>query len=138
MNNVPNVSTNDQTPIYNIPTEIAELSSKEKLSVAFGKIARAIKELISHLSNNTKHITTSERTAWNSKVDGSHTHGHIINSTAKILLTPSPSFSGNFPKARFQPHVTTIMTTFPSDSAKHLQTFAANGVEKTELLLPVT
>jgi len=46
---VPNVATNDQTPTYNLEVTERELTSGEKLSVAFGKIAKAVKSLISHL-----------------------------------------------------------------------------------------
>lgn len=51
LGNVPNVATNDQTPTYTAASANANLTSGEKLSVAFGKIAKAISSLISHLSN---------------------------------------------------------------------------------------
>lgn len=69
LGNVPNVSTNDQTPTYTAASTLAALSSGEKLSVAFGKIAKGISDLIAHLADNVKHITAAERTAWNNKVD---------------------------------------------------------------------
>lgn len=55
LGNVSNVTTNDQTPTYAVPSEIAALSSGEKLSVAFGKIAKAISSLISHIADATLH-----------------------------------------------------------------------------------
>lgn len=67
LGNVPNVSTNDQTPTYTAASSNTALASGEKLSVAFGKIAKAISSLISHLANTTVHITASERTTWNGK-----------------------------------------------------------------------
>lgn len=51
LENVPNVTTNDQTPTYTLASENAALVSGEKLSVAFGKISKAISSLISHLAN---------------------------------------------------------------------------------------
>ena len=51
LGNVPNVTTNNQTPTYTTPSTPAELASGEKLSTAFGKIKIAISRLISHLSN---------------------------------------------------------------------------------------
>lgn len=51
LSNVPNVSTNNQTPTYTVSENDAELASGEKLSVAFGKIAKAISSLISHISD---------------------------------------------------------------------------------------
>ena len=74
LGNVPNVVTNDQTPTYTVSANLSELSGGEKLSAAFGKLAKAVKELIAHLADNTRHITSSERTAWNGKAAGSHTH----------------------------------------------------------------
>ena len=59
LGNVPNVTTNNQTPTYTVAGSNANLSSGEKLSVAFGKIAKAISSLISHLSNtNNPHGVT--------------------------------------------------------------------------------
>lgn len=69
LGNVPNVSTNDQTPTYTEASTLAALTSGEKLSVAFGKIAKAVSNLISHLADSVKHITAAERTAWNAKLD---------------------------------------------------------------------
>ena len=73
LGNVPNVATNDQTPTYVAATENTALSSGEKLSIAFGKIAKAISSLISHLTDSVAHITSAERTKWNNKADVSHT-----------------------------------------------------------------
>lgn len=47
--NLPAIS--DQAPTYTAATELAALVSGEKLSVAFGKIAKAVTDLISHLAN---------------------------------------------------------------------------------------
>ena len=69
LGNVPNVATNDQTPTFTEASANAALTSGEKLSAAFGKIAKAIKSLISHLSDTVSHITAAERTSWNNKLD---------------------------------------------------------------------
>lgn len=62
LGSVPNVSTNNQTPTYTVLSDNAELSSGEKLSTAFGKIAKAVKSLISHLANtsNPHSVTKSQ------------------------------------------------------------------------------
>ena len=52
LGNVPNVSTNNQTPTYGITTELATLTSGEKLSAAFSKIKLAISTLISHIGSH--------------------------------------------------------------------------------------
>lgn len=79
LGNVPNVSTNDQTPTYTTATSLTPLTSGEKLKTAFGKLAKAIASLISHLADNARHISAEERNAWNSKANASHSH-----STASI------------------------------------------------------
>lgn len=53
LGNVPNVATNDQTPSYTAATTLAALVSGEKLSVAFGKLAKGTTDLISHLANKS-------------------------------------------------------------------------------------
>ena len=78
LGNVPNVATNDQTPTYTVAGANTNLTSGEKLSVAMGKISRAITSLISHLADGTRHITAAERTAW--------------NSNAKTFSTQNPTF----------------------------------------------
>ena len=62
LSNVPNVGTNDQTPTYTVASSNTDLASGEKLSIAFGKIAKAINSLISHLSNtsNPHSVTKSQ------------------------------------------------------------------------------
>ena len=53
LGNVPNVATNDQTPTFTVASTLATLTSGEKLSVAFGKISKAITDLASHIGNKT-------------------------------------------------------------------------------------
>ena len=53
LGNVPNVATNDQTPTHTMASSLTKLTSGEKISVAFGKIAKAINDLISHISNTS-------------------------------------------------------------------------------------
>ena len=63
LGSVPNVATNDQQPTYAVATALAELASGENLSVAMGKIARAVADLKSHIgavSGNPHKVTASE------------------------------------------------------------------------------
>lgn len=53
LGNVPNVTTNDQTPTYSSATTLTTLTSGEKLSVSMGKIMKAITDLISHIANKS-------------------------------------------------------------------------------------
>ncbi len=60
LGNVPNVSTNDQTPTWTAANSLAGLTSGERLSVAFGKIAKSILSLIGHLDNRSNpHAVTA-------------------------------------------------------------------------------
>lgn len=62
LGNVPDVATNDQTPTYSAASSLTKLSSGEKLSVAFGKISKAISDLISHIGNKSNpHGVTAEQ-----------------------------------------------------------------------------
>ena len=98
LGNVPNVATNDQTPSYAEASSLAKLTSGEKLSVAFGKISKAVTDLISHLADSVKHITSTERTNWNAAkthADSAHApssaQANVIE-TVKVngtALTPS-------------------------------------------------
>ena len=49
LGNVPNLTTNDQTPTYTEAASLELLASGEKLSTAFGKLARALRSLSGHL-----------------------------------------------------------------------------------------
>lgn len=114
LGNVPNVSTNDQTPTYTVPASNAGLVSGEKLGTAFGKIARAVASLIAHIANKSnphsvtkaqvglanvdntsdvnKPISSATQTALNGKSDKAHKH-----KTADISDMPTalPADGGN-------------------------------------------
>ena len=98
-----NTSVNDLTPTYTESSTLVKLSSGEKLSVSFGKISKAITDLISHIGDSVKHITSTERTNWGkaythsqsthartdaTKVEKSSTNGNIkINGTETTVYT---------------------------------------------------
>lgn len=61
LGNVPNVTTNNQTPTYTLPQVDTEMKSGEPLGTAFGKIAKVVKSFIAHLSNKSNpHGNTPE------------------------------------------------------------------------------
>lgn len=53
LGNVPDVTTNNQTPTYEVASDNAELTSGETLSTAFGKIAKIVRSFISHITNTS-------------------------------------------------------------------------------------
>lgn len=85
LGNVPNVSTNNQTPTYTVAATAAQLSSGETLSTAFSKIAKNISDGILHFSNTTQHITANERTSWNSAYTHSTSAHAPSNAQANVI-----------------------------------------------------
>ena len=88
LGNVPNVSTNNQTVTYSAASDLQNLTSGEKLSVAFGKIKYAINSLINHLSNRSNpHSVTASQVGALSDNGGTLTGDVAINkNTPKIDL----------------------------------------------------
>lgn len=105
LGNVENLAINDQRPTYTESSTLTTLETGEKVSVAFGKIKKAITSLISHIADTTKHITSTERTTWNGKFDktGGTVSGYLgvykestpaiefnaVQSTAQIIKNAS-------------------------------------------------
>ena len=87
LGNVPNVATNDQTPSYTEASSLAKLTSGEKLSVAFGKISKAVTDLISHLADTVKHITSTERTNWGTAYTHSQSAHAPSSAQANVIET---------------------------------------------------
>lgn len=85
LGNVPNVATNDQTPSYTEASSLAKLTSGEKLSISFGKISKAVTDLISHLADSVKHITSTERTNWNAAKTKADTNETNISSIVSYI-----------------------------------------------------
>lgn len=75
-----------QEPTFTQASTLTKLTSGEKLSVAIGKIAKAIADLISHIADKTVHTSAEERTKWNGKADGTHAAQHA--SGGSDPLTP--------------------------------------------------
>lgn len=66
LGNVPNVTTNDQTPTFEEASILTKLFSGEKLSVAFSKISKSISDLISHIANkDNPHMVTKSQIGLN-------------------------------------------------------------------------
>ena len=90
LSNVPNVATNNQTPTYEVASNIAELSSGEKLSTAFSKIAKAISSLIGHLANvSNPHGVTKAQIGLGNVDNTSDANKPISNATQTALNTLS-------------------------------------------------
>lgn len=88
LGNVPNVSTNDQTPTFTQAATLANIASGEKLTVMLGKIAKALADFIAHKADTVIHVTGTERTNWNDANSKKHTHANksIIDKLTQAML----------------------------------------------------
>lgn len=80
---VPNVTTNDQTPTFEESEKEEELKSGEKLNILFGKLAKIVKSVISHIADtkNPHKITADSIGA----AEKSHKHNASTDITTGIL-----------------------------------------------------
>lgn len=102
LGNVPNVSTNNQTPTYTLASTLANLTSGETLSVSMGKIAKAIANLLSHLADkgNPHGITAGQIQAL--PLAGGALTGQVI----------APGFFGNGAYSIFSGHADTSKNSY--------------------------
>ena len=121
LGNVPNVATNDQTPSYTEATSLSKLSSGEKLSVAFGKISKAITDLISHIGDTVKHITSTERTNWNAAKTHADSAHAPSNAQANVIETVKVNGTALTPSSK------AVNITVPSYSIMTGATSSASG-----------
>ena len=72
------ISDNDDphTIIYEEPDTLSKLTVGEKLSDTFGKLSKAISDLISHINDNIRHITSTERENWDDAYNKRHIHSN--------------------------------------------------------------
>ena len=91
LGSVPNVTTDNQTPSFTQAATLANITSKEKLSVMLGKIAKAIADFITHKGDKVSHITSAERTAWNAKSEFTGNYEDLNGAPAKIIIA-SPDY----------------------------------------------
>ena len=91
LENVPNVSTNDQTPTYSKASTRINLVSGEKLSVSMGKIMKWLSDIQSHAFNSPANnlLSTSATTAL------AAAQGKTLND--KIEAIPKITFSTKEP-----------------------------------------
>ena len=93
------------SPSFTQSAALSNIVSGETLSVMLGKISKSLAAFISHKSDAAAHITSDERTNWNSANSQKHTHN---NKTVLDKLTQALLDSWNSAYA----HV--------SDSVKHI------------------
>jgi hypothetical protein len=111
LGNVPNVSTNDQTPTYTEASTLTALSSGEKLSIAFGKLAKAVSSLISHINNtNNPHSVTKAQVQLGNVVNTGDSATPVENGTTKFTT------GGAYTEFKTRDE---IMQSLPTDAVLH-------------------
>ena len=86
MKKTPYIPVSEQSFEFEESKDLTPLSSGGKSGTLFGKLAKAVNELISHLKDDVKHITSDERTDWNGKAAGNHSHSAVTQSTAGFMI----------------------------------------------------
>ncbi len=103
LGNVPNVSTNEQTPTYTEASNLTALTSGEILSMAFGKLKKAVGSLISHLSNTSNpHSVTKSQVGLGSvpNVSTNNQTPTYTEASSLTALTSGESLSTAFGKLK--------------------------------------
>jgi hypothetical protein len=91
LGNVPNVTTDNQTPTFTQSSTLSEINSGEKLSTLFGKIKKAIVDLISHLANTSNpHSVTKSQVGLGNVDDTSDADKPISTATKTALDGKAP------------------------------------------------
>ena len=104
------IHINEEIPIYEEATELEPLTSGEKISIAFGKIKKAISELISHLGSKNPHgITKADVELGN--VDNTSDADKPV-STAQATAIADAKKSGTDAQGNLTAHI--------GDTTKHI------------------
>lgn len=94
LGNVPNVDTDNQTPTFTEPTALTKLISGEKLTIAFGKISKAVSILISHIADASKHFSlTNNLTTTNTGTALDAVQGKVLDDRITELNNNFPNIA---------------------------------------------
>lgn len=79
LGNVPNVATNNQKVTFTQPANLEPILSGDKISTAFGRIAKAVGSLIAHLGNNNNPHGVSASQIGAASYSHTHTTADIMD-----------------------------------------------------------
>lgn len=134
LGNVPNVGTNDQMPTYTEASAPAALKSGEKLSVAFGKIAKALSSLIAHTGTIGKNVHKETPTSIGA---AAKEHKHSTNDITSGVLGLSrggigvTSYDALGEKLGIKDIAKEVQNTFSMEDSLSAETKEALGLEET-------
>ena len=94
LGNVPNVTTDDQTPTFTPATTLEALVSGEKLSVSMGKMAKAISDEIAHFANkeNPHEVTVDQIGALAKELKGAANGLAELDENGLVPTAQLPSY----------------------------------------------
>lgn len=100
LGDVPNVSTDDQTPTVEEAEQLTKLSDGNTMKTIIGKTAKAISTLIEHIKDMSVHVSAADRTAWNEKASSKHTHSANDINSGTLGLARGGTGAGDAATAR--------------------------------------
>ena len=103
-------------PATGIPVDDMEAGVAESLAnadLALADVGALSQNFIGHESDTTVHITSSERTAWNAKVDASTLNSHTGNTEIHTTSAEKASWNNKAEKTALNSHI--------SDTGVHIQ-----------------
>lgn len=127
LGNVPNVTTNGQTPTFTRAGTLANLTSGETLAVAMGKIAKAIYDLIAHIGNkdNPHGVTAAQVGA----AAAGHTHSAAdVNSGTLAVARGGTGSSTLYGSDLAKVRTATLTAAGWSGSAPYTQSVNVSGI----------
>lgn len=125
---VPNVATNDQTPTYTEATSDANLTSGERLTIAMGKIARAVRSLISHLANKDNPHKVKASQVGAAESDHKHSAADVNSGTLGVPRGGTGKGSWTANKLMYPSSSTTLTQLgFPSAAGQSLHQGASGA-----------
>ena len=107
LSEVPNVATNDQTPTYTEAAELAKLSSGEKLSIAFGKLSKAITDFIAHLANKSNPHSVTKYQVGLGNCDNTSDIDKPVSTAQKTAIDTVQTNLNTHKNDKTNPHVVT-------------------------------
>lgn len=148
LGNVPNVTTNNQTPTWSMATTLANIVSGETLTKIMGKISKAINDIISHIGNksNPHGVTKSQvglgnvgnYKAVSTVASQGLTTTEQSNARANIGAGTS-NFSGNYNDLTNKPTLPTVnnATLTIQKNGTDVGTFTANASANKDINITV-
>ena len=103
LDQVPNVTTNNQTPTYSQNSTLSNIVSGEKISVSFGKIMKAIADLISHIGSKSNPHSVTKSQVGLDKVPNVTTNNQsptFTEATTRANITSGETLSTLFGKIK--------------------------------------